>query len=159
MAVIFTQPVTGTGTLGPVAIADTVRTVKVTIAHWTGVTLVTMRLEMSFDGGVTWRSVCAVGPVAAPTGTYKNRLDFWVTMDAWSMCSCGEVYIPGHPANVQLLVHSDHRFQDIRALPDLSSIVFHTPDSQPATGLPLRQIRVTCIATSAMSSTFTVDVT
>ena len=161
MTVLLTQPVSlkaSQPTLSPgLQIPDAAVSMKATLNHWTGANTVTCSTEMSFDDGVNWHPMAMVGPSTSPSGTFKNRTDLWIQVDVWKMCSCGEVYIPNHPANPQLLVHSDHAFQDISQLADLSSISFHNPDTTPATGLPLRQVRVQATASGNVSSQLIVE--
>lgn len=165
MAVIFgPNPVSiksGLQTLGPVTIQDSVTQVTTTLAHWTGQQTLSFAIDISFDLGATWKNVESVGPLGSPTGAFKGVVDLVRVVYAWKMCSCGEVYVEGYPGNSQLVVHSDHKgvpSSQIAALPDLSSITFHTPDNQPMTGLPLRQVRMQVNASGNISSVLTVSV-
>lgn len=148
----------GLTTFGPVTIADTIQSLKATFAHWAGNATLGMHIDLSFDGGTTWRTLVAISPMGSPTGIFKGETDLFLAFDIPRVCACGELYIPGHPANTQLTAHSDHAFRDTTALPNLSSVVFHNPDNQPMS-LPLRQGRVIAQASGNISSTLTVDVT
>jgi hypothetical protein len=150
----------GSATFGPAAIADTISSsVTASLARWTtGTAVVTLDIEVSFDGGTTWFQLGGIGNVKAnPTGMHGASVDPAITIPAYKMCSCGELYWPGNPANARLTVHSDWKGRDTTPLADLSSINFHTPDNQPATGLPLRQVRVRTTSTAAVSTTLTVN--
>jgi hypothetical protein len=161
MTIVATVPFTlnsGTRTFGPFTIPDAIKSVRGSVAPWTGQGKLSLSIEMSLDGGATWRPVCSISE--AGPATFKANDGLWLRFDGlWRLCQCGEVYIPGHPANAAgLLVHSSHAFQDIRGLPQ-SAITFHNPDLTPATGQPLRQVRLTAVATGNINSTFTAEVT
>ena len=166
MTVVFgpqsvTQAV-GTRILGPFTISDSVTGFRITAARWNGQGTVALAVQLSFDSGATWRDVCAVGAVSRTQLNYKGRTGQFLQYDGlWRLCSCGEVYVPGHPANSQLLMHSDKKgvdSQTVGSWPDLSGVTFHLPDNQPATGLPLRQVRgIITIANASVTSTVTVE--
>ncbi len=154
------------------AIADDVVNVRATLAHWTGTNTLRIAVELSFDDGVTWRDMAAVGPSTAPSGTFKNRVNLFIEIrPVWKVCGfvfpagsryrpgevCGELYLPGWTSNGTTTDHSDWAHQDTTPLPDLSTVNFHTPDLTPSVGLPLRQLRATMNVSGNVSSQLTVE--
>lgn len=153
----------GTQTWGPATVPDGLTgRITVTLAHWTGPQTLSANVEMSFDGGATWPYAVAVPTMGSPTGIWKGILDLIISFPAMTLCSCGELYAPGLQGNDRVLAHSDHfgvPSSVIAAMPDLSGITFHNPDSQPAPAVPQRLARLTTVASGNISSTLTVDAT
>jgi hypothetical protein len=161
------QPTTSSG----LQIADNVETVRATLGHWSGNNTAQIAVQMSFDGGTTWRDVASTAPTTAPDGSFKNRLDLFIEVSpTWRQCgfvfpagsryrpgqTCGEVYYNGYPP--QTTIHSDYAFQDTTGVP-YNAITFHDPNLTPLTGGALRQLRATITVSGNISSTLTVDAT
>lgn len=159
-------------TSAALSFADDVINLRGTLSHWNGTATARFAVELSFDGGATWQEFGADGPTTAPSGSFKNRVDLFIEMQpVWKKCGftfpagsryrpgqvCGELYLPGHQANGQVLVHSDWAFQDTTPLPDLSSVTFHNPDNAPAFVGPLRQVRLSTVVSGNVSSQITVE--
>jgi hypothetical protein len=152
-----------------IQIADNIERVTATLAHWSGTQTAKVLVEMSFDGGSTWRQVGATGPSVAPDGSHHNQVDMYITIiNVWRLCGftfpagsryrpgqvCGEAYFTGYPP--QTTVHSDYAFQDTTGVP-YDAITFHDPNLNPTVGGPLRQVRATITVSGNISSQLSVD--
>lgn len=175
MTTIFNNPVAlkaGTTTSQGIQVADGVNQIIVSVLRWNGNNSCSLSVEYSFDNGATWWGSQAIGAVV------PSQLDAWktkkpgfsgnlqLTIDMPRMCTCGESYLPGAPLNGLTTNHSTYKgwtSQQIGAifpgqwLHDADPAAFHNPENQPATGLPLRQIRAITVASGNVNTTLKVD--
>jgi hypothetical protein len=176
MTPLFSNPValkSGLNTSAGMQIADSVNQLVIEVVRWNGTSTCSLAVDFSFDGGVTWGWRSAVGAVT------PSQLDAWkvkkpsfsgnlgLTIWCWKMCQCGEVYLPGAPLNGKTTNHSTYKSftsaqiaaigRPTDSLYDLDPGAFHIPDNQPATGLPLRQLRAVTTASANINTTLNVS--
>lgn len=156
----------GTRTFGPWNVPDGLRSLTAKFTEWPQATKLTLVVEMSFDGGSTWKALGGLA-AAAPATLRDGSRGVFITVDGlWQMCQCGEVYVPDHPANPGLQTHSTYRgwsSEQIAALGDgwlheLDPAAFHNPDLTRDTSLPQRQGRVTATIDGPITTTVTASV-